>query len=101
MKSLLKITNNAQEFKNEDRCVVYFTAQWCNPCKQLKPHYGRAAVMNPELNYYLVDVDDVGAEHLEYYSIKSIPQVFVMEKGEIIKKIDAKTAEEILREIIE
>lgn len=98
---MLKITNDVNEFQDEDKCVVYFTAEWCNPCKQLKPQYGRAAVMNPELNYYLVDVDHVGKEALSFYEIKSVPQVFLMNKGEIIKKIESKTAEEIIREIKE
>lgn len=96
---MLKVTTNAKEFKNEDHCIVYFTAQWCNPCKQLKPHYGKASVMNPDLNYYLVDVDNLAPEYIEYYGIKSIPQVFVMKNGEIVKKINSLTAEKILEEI--
>lgn len=96
---MLKITNDVKEFIEEAKCVVYFTAEWCNPCKQLKPHYAKASVKNPEINYYLVDVDKLDMQTLEYYSIKSIPQVFLMNKGEIVKKIRAKTAEEIIKEI--
>jgi thioredoxin 1 len=96
---LLKVTNNTNEFKDEDTSVVYFTAEWCGPCKQLKPQYGRAAVMNPEMNYYVVDVDKISSDDLNYYNIKSIPQIFIMDKGEIVKKIESKTAEEIVKEI--
>lgn len=96
---MLKVTNNTNEFKDEDTSVVYFTAEWCGPCKQLKPQYGRAAVMNPEMNYYVVDVDKISSDDLNYYNIKSIPQIFIMDKGEIVKKIESKTAEEIVKEI--
>lgn len=96
---MLKITNDVEEFIAEDECVVYFTADWCGPCKQLKPQYGKVAVSDPETNYYMVDVDKMTASMLEYYNLKSIPQVFVMSKGEIVRPIISRTAEEILKEL--
>jgi len=96
---LLKITNEVSEFQSEDECIVYFTAPWCNPCKQLKPHYGKVSVMDPETNYYMVDVDQIPSSVIEYYNIKSIPQIFKMEKGEISDVIQSRTAESILEEL--
>jgi thioredoxin 1 len=96
---LLKITDDVKEFIAEDECVVYFTAEWCNPCKQLKPHYGKVSVMDPETNYYLVDVDKIDSDTVEYYGIKSIPQIFVMNKGEIVDRVESRTAEAILEEL--
>lgn len=96
---MLKITSNTEDFVAEEECVVYFTAEWCNPCKQLKPQYGKVSVMDPETNYYVVDVDKVGPDALKYYGIQSIPQIFVMKRGEIIQKIEARNAEEILEEL--
>jgi len=96
---LLKITNELEDFKSEDECVVYFTAEWCAPCKQLKPQYARLAVMNDKTNYYMVDVDKVPHDEIEYYAIQSIPQVFVMQKGEIVKTIKSRTAEAMLGEL--
>jgi len=96
---LLKITNDVKEFQSEDECIVYFTADWCNPCKQLKPHYGRVSVMDPETNYYLVDVDKIDRNTVEYYNIQSIPQIFKMNKGEIFDVIESRTTESILEEL--
>jgi thioredoxin 1 len=96
---LLKITNDVTEFKSEDQCVVYFTAEWCGPCKQLKPQYARLSVLDPETNYYMVDVDKMPSEELKHYAIQSIPQVFTMEKGEIKQAIKSRTAETILQEL--
>jgi len=95
---LLKITSDINDFKAEDKCVVYFTAEWCMPCKQLKPQYGKLAVMDPDTNYYLVDVDQVDPKDIEVYNFKSIPQVFVMEKGELTKIISSRTADGMLLE---
>lgn len=96
---MLKITNDVKEFQSEDECVVYFTADWCNPCKQLKPHYGRLAVIDTETNYYLVDVDKMDPKMIESYSIQSIPQIFVMEKGKITETIMSRTTDDILEEL--
>ena len=96
---MLKITNDVSEFQAENECVVYFTATWCNPCKQLKPHYGRVSVIDPDTNYYLVDVDSIDQDVLKSYNVLSIPQIFVMEKGKIINTILARTTESILEEL--
>lgn len=96
---MLKITNDVKEFQSENECIVYFTAEWCNPCKQLKPHYGRVAVMDPETNYYLVDVDKVDAKVIQSYNVQSIPQIFVMQKGKITETIMSRKAEDILEEL--
>jgi hypothetical protein len=36
---------------------------------------------------------------MDYYNIKSIPQIFLMNKGEIIDRIESRTAESILEEL--
>lgn len=96
---MLKITSEVSEFQAEDKCVVYFTAEWCNPCKQLKPHYGKVSVMDPETSYYLVDVDKIPSDVVNYYELRSIPQIFVMKKGEITDTIKSRTAEAMLEEL--
>ena len=96
---MLKITDDVKEFQSENECIVYFTANWCNPCKQLKPHYGKVSVMDPETNYYMIDVDKIDPKVIEYYNIKSIPQIFVMQKGKITDVVQSRTAESILEEL--
>jgi thioredoxin-like negative regulator of GroEL len=96
---MLKISNDMEEIMQQDHAVVYFTANWCNPCKQLKPHYAKAAVIDADTSYYMVDVDEVGSEYLTKYSIQSIPQIFEMNNGEISKKIMGRTSDDILTEM--
>ena len=96
---MLKITNDASKFQAEDECVVYFTAEWCGPCKQLKPQYGRVATMDTKTNYYMVDVDKMGSSTIEYYSLKGIPKIFKMKNGDIVEEIKSRTAESILKEL--
>jgi thioredoxin 1 len=96
---MLKISNDIEEIKQQDHVVVYFTAEWCNPCKQLKPQYAKVAVIDTDTDYYVVDVDSLPAKYLTEYSIQSIPQIFEMNKGSIVKKIIGKTSDAILSEL--
>ena len=88
-----------EEIVKQDNAIVYFTAAWCSPCKQLKPHYARVAVIDADTSYYMVDVDQIKSEYLNEYSIQSIPQIFEMNKGKIVKKIMGRTSEDILSEL--
>jgi thioredoxin-like negative regulator of GroEL len=55
--------------------------------------------MDPETNYYLVDVDKIEPKVIQSYSVQSIPQIFVMQKGKIIETIMSRKAEDILEEL--
>ena len=96
---MLKISNDMEEILNQNNAVVAFTAEWCNPCKQLKPQFAKASVLDKDTPYYVVDVDKIPSQYLEEYNIKSIPQVFEMNNGLINKKITGKTSSEMLNEM--
>lgn len=96
---MLKITNDMEEIINQERAVVYFGATWCAPCKQLKPQFAKASVVDKDTPYYVVDVDQGGSEYLKQNGFSSIPQIFEMNKGLINKKIIGKTSEAILAEL--
>jgi thioredoxin-like negative regulator of GroEL len=96
---MLKISNDMEEIINQDNAIVAFTATWCQPCKALKPQFAKAAVIDKDTPYYVVDVDQINSEYLNQYSIQSIPQVFEMNKGLINKKIIGKTSDAMLAEM--
>jgi thioredoxin-like negative regulator of GroEL len=96
---MLKISDDMQEIINQDNAIVAFTASWCQPCKALKPQFAKAAVIDKDTPYYVVDVDNIGSEYINQYGIQSIPQVFEINKGVVVKKIFARTVEEIVEEV--
>jgi thioredoxin-like negative regulator of GroEL len=56
---MIKITNDMQEVVFEEKAIAYFTAEWCNPCKQLKPQMAKAGMMDQINTYFVIDVDKI------------------------------------------
>ena len=52
--------------------LVHFTADWCNPCKQMKPIVREFLDQNPDIEYFVVDVDDNPKVALSY-EVQSVP----------------------------
>lgn len=95
---MLQVTNDMDLIKSAKNSIVAFTATWCGPCTKLKPEFARASVLDKDRNYFMIDIDRIDNKYLEEYSIKSVPSVFMFNDGSIIKKIDSRTAPEILKE---
>jgi thioredoxin-like negative regulator of GroEL len=61
--------------------VIYFGAEWCGPCKSIKPQLIAA---NLPIRY--VDVDK-SPQMAGDYLVKSIPTVVLVLNGEVAKRV--------------
>jgi hypothetical protein len=95
---MLEVTSDMDKVRMGSN-VVYFTAEWCQPCKQLKPQFARAGTLDKMNNYFIIDIESIDKKYLEEYNIKSVPQMFIMNNGTVVKKIDSKVSSEILNEV--
>jgi thioredoxin 1 len=96
---MIEVTNDMEKIVGTDKSVVAFTADWCNPCKQMKPHFARIGVTDSETNYFVVDVDKIPSDYINKYGIQSVPQILVLNKGEMIQKINGRTFDAISSEL--
>lgn len=87
------------KISQDPNAIVYFSAEWCGPCKQLKPQYARLAMQDQSKNYYVVDVDKIETDYLNKYEIKSIPQIFALQNGEEYKRLSGRSYEDLNKEI--
>ena len=76
--------------------VLYFTAEWCNPCERTRP-VAEELKREGFIEFVFVDAD-IEFELLERFGIKSIPTYILLEDGlEIDRMNGAKTKDEFLK----
>ena len=96
---MLKITNNMEEISKDEKAIVAFTATWCNPCKQMKPHFAKVAVLDKDNAYYVVDIDEINIDWINKLNIKSVPQILELKNGNLNKIVSSRTYNDIIKEL--
>ena len=77
------------------RHVLYFTAEWCNPCQRTRP-IAEELKRDGLVDFIFVDADSE-VELLEKFSIRSVPTYILLEDGLEVKRMNgAKTRQEFL-----
>ena len=61
--------------------IVDFYADWCGPCKQLSPSLEQMANADPQIALRKIDIVNWNTAVAKQYSIHSIPQVNVYNRG--------------------
>lgn len=75
--------------------VLYFTAEWCNPCQRTRP-VAEELKRDGVIDFIFVDAD-TEIELLEKFGIKSVPTYILLKDGLEVKRMNgAKTREDFL-----
>ena len=74
--------------------LLVFTAEWCGPCKKMKP------IIDNLANKFGITVEKLDVENsdeaVEFYSIKSIPTIVIVKDGVTLEKISGYMPSEVL-----
>jgi thioredoxin 1 len=60
--------------------TVYYTADWCQPCKKTKPIVQELNIEQTQAGFQIIDVDD-NNELVKAFKIKSVPTFILFENG--------------------
>ena len=75
--------------------ILYFTADWCNPCKKTRPiveELNREQIM---AKFFIIDVD-IELEMAQDFEVSSIPTfVLIKDNKEIHRVTGAKTRQQL------
>lgn len=73
--------------------IFYFTAEWCNPCKKVRPIV--EDMKKEGFNFQMIDVD-YEKELVKQFEIKSVPTFILFENSKELNRISgAKTKDEL------
>ena len=68
------------------RNILYFTADWCNPCKKVKPIVEELNRDSADVKFQMIDADQE-TDLVKQFKISSVPTFIVVEDGDEIFRI--------------
>jgi len=75
--------------------VLYFTAEWCNPCQRTRP-IAEELKRDGIIDFMFIDADNE-IELLKKFEIKSVPTYILIKDGlEVARMNGAKTRDQFL-----
>ncbi len=66
--------------------LLHFTAEWCEPCKMMKPVIAEIIEENPDLEYVAVDIDNNRDLALQY-DVMGVPTFIIEQDDKITNRI--------------
>jgi thioredoxin 1 len=81
------------------KMILYFTADWCNPCKKTRPiveELNREQIM---AKFFIIDVDSE-IEMAQDFEIKSVPTFVLMKNNIEIHRVTGAQTRQQLEELI-
>jgi len=79
--------------------ILYFTADWCGPCKQTKPIVEDLNREQTMAKFFIIDVD-LEIEMAQDFEIKSVPTFVVMKNNKEIHRVTGAKTRQQLEELI-
>ena len=77
------------------RHILYFTADWCNPCKKVRPVVDELNRESQDVKFRVIDADSE-IELIKSFQVRSVPTFIVLQDGKEIKRVTgAQTKEQL------
>ena len=77
------------------KTIFYFTADWCNPCKKVKPIVEELNREQSDANFQIIDAD-IETELVKRFEVRSVPTFILIENGIEINRITGAQTRESL-----
>ena len=74
-----------QKIKNGEKVIVEFWAEWCGPCKMMKPIFEKVASSNQsDVKMYTLNIDN-NHEIAVSLGVRSIPTIKMFNSGQVVQ----------------
>ena len=79
--------------------LFYFTADWCQPCKNIKPIVNEINRDKIGLKFHMIDAD-IEQELVKKFKIQSLPTFIIINQGKEIQRLTGLQTKEKLQEFL-
>jgi thioredoxin 1 len=89
-----------EKIENEEKIIVDIWAEWCGPCRIMKPVFDMVSEKNEtEVQMYTMNID--GNEKIsETYNVRSIPTILSFNKGKLVNRSVGLLSENQIKSLI-
>ena len=77
------LTVQVDVLENENASIVYVWAEWCGPCRAMKPIMED---LSERIEVFKLDAD-ANPEFMEEHNISSVPTLLVFDGGRMVKRV--------------
>ncbi len=84
----------------KEKSLIYFSAEWCGPCKVLKPIMEKIEAEYTEIKFAKADVGQA-EEITKMFSIKNIPTCVLVSEGKEIARFSGAKKEEDIKKFFQ
>jgi thioredoxin 1 len=89
-----------EKINNKEKVIVEFWAEWCGPCRMMKPVFERVASNNDtEVQMYTMDIDQ-NRDYAQTLGIRSIPTVKLFSNGNVTDTFVGVMNEEKIKSLV-
>lgn len=81
------------------KSILYFTAEWCAPCKKTKPIVEQLNTEQIMAKFFIIDVDS-DIERTKDFEIRSVPTFVVIKDNKEIHRVTGAQTRQQLEELI-
>jgi thioredoxin 1 len=96
-----KDENWEDKIKNEDTCVIQFSAIWCAPCQSLKPVMSTLSDQYKDKNFYYADIEDGAINLGSSMGVRSVPSTIIIRKGVEVDRLVGNPGEAKVKEFLD
>ena len=82
------------------KTIFYFTADWCNPCKQTRPFVEELVRETEELTVLFIDID-IENKLANDLNVRSIPTLILFKDEKEIKRVSGAQTPSTLKQFID
>lgn len=79
----MSLTTNVM--KNSSTVFITFMADWCQPCKRMKPLVDELEQENPDIEFVRISIDtEEGSTLAQHFGVRSVPFFALTKDGSVL-----------------